>query len=84
MKDIALSTSPITLKQMILMQKLAINSGDYMSLYELILERTNLDEDEALELDCDDIAKVSQLVFENIGQAAKLAQLGLTMPDVQL
>lgn len=74
-EDVEYSTKSMTLHQSILAQQFS-NSQDLEALLELITERTNLSEEEALALDQEDLEIVCSNIAAGVATSLKLHNLG--------
>lgn len=80
MRDITYSSKPITLGNMIDIQRFQ-SEGDSEALLELILDRTDLTEEEAVQLDMDDIDVIVSSLVLALEQAIALRNLGKSLNE---
>lgn len=78
MREIIYSSKPITLGNMIDIQRFQSES-DSEALLELILDRTDLTEEEAIQLDMDDIDVIVSNLVTALEQAIALRNLGKSL-----
>lgn len=78
-EDVAFYTTPLTLHDMILIQK--VGHGDYEAVLDYIVKRTNLTIEQALALELQEIAAVLEKLREAIGYSTVLSDLSKSFEE---
>lgn len=75
MREITYHTKPITMGEMVLIQRIQTGS-DAEAMVALLVSRTDLAEDEVLRMDVDDATQIMNKVAEAFATATTLQMLG--------